>query len=35
VTEALRGKHAELADYLKSKGARTAEITADLTKPPE
>jgi ankyrin repeat protein len=35
VTEALRGKHTELADYLRSKGARIADITADLTKPPE
>jgi hypothetical protein len=33
VTEALRGKHPELADYLRSKGARGAEITADLTAP--
>jgi len=35
VTEALRGKHTALADYLRSKGGKTAEITADLTKAPE
>lgn len=35
VTEALRGKHPELADYLRSKGGRGAELTADLTAPPK
>lgn len=34
VTEALRGKHPELADYLRSKGGHGAEITADLMAPP-
>lgn len=34
VTEALRGKHGELADYLRSKGGRGAEITANLDGPP-
>jgi ankyrin repeat protein len=34
VTEALRGKHAELAEYLRTRGARDAAITADLTAPP-
>lgn len=34
VTEALRGKHPELADYLRGKGARPVEITADLGAPP-
>jgi ankyrin repeat protein len=34
LTEALRGRHSELADYLRSKGARGAEITADLKAPP-
>jgi ankyrin repeat protein len=35
VTEALRGKHPELADYLRSKGGHGAEITADLMAPPK
>jgi ankyrin repeat protein len=35
VTEALRGKHPELADYLRSKGGRGAELTADLTIAPK
>jgi ankyrin repeat protein len=35
VTEALRGKHPELAEYLRSKGGRGAELTADLTAPPK
>jgi uncharacterized protein len=35
VTEALRGRHPELAEYLKSKGGTAADITADLTKPPK
>jgi len=35
VTEALRGKHPELAAYLKSRGGKTAELTADLARPPE
>lgn len=35
VTEALRGKHTELAGYLRSKGAGSADVTADLAKPPE
>jgi ankyrin repeat protein len=35
VTEALRGKHPELADYLRSRGGRGAELTADLTAPPK
>jgi ankyrin repeat protein len=30
LTEAVRGKHSELAEYLRSRGARGAEITADL-----
>jgi ankyrin repeat protein len=34
VTEALRGKHPELADYLRSKGGHGAEITANLDAPP-
>jgi len=34
VTEALRGNHAELAGYLRSKGAHDAAITADLMAPP-
>jgi len=34
LTEAIRGKHPELAEYLKSRGARGAELTADLTAPP-
>jgi ankyrin repeat protein len=35
VTEALRGKHPELADYLRTKGGHGAEITADLMAPPK
>ncbi|HSR97087.1 MAG TPA: ankyrin repeat domain-containing protein [Kofleriaceae bacterium] len=35
VTEALRGKHPELAEYLRSKGGRGAELTADLAAPPK
>jgi ankyrin repeat protein len=35
VTEALRGGHAELAEYLRQKGARGVEITADLKAPPK
>jgi hypothetical protein len=35
VTEALRGKHPELAEYLRSRGGRGAEITADLTVSPK
>jgi ankyrin repeat protein len=35
VTEALRGKHPELADYLRSKGGHGAEITADLMASPK
>lgn len=34
VTEALRGKHPEIADYLRSKGGHGAEITAKLDAPP-
>lgn len=34
VTEAMRGKHPEIADYLRSKGGRAAEITANLDAPP-
>ena len=34
VTEALRGNHVELASYLRSKGARGAEIVADLKAAP-
>jgi hypothetical protein len=34
LTEALRGKHPELADYLRSKGALGAEVTANLKAPP-
>lgn len=34
VTEALRGKHPELADYLRSKGGHGAEITANLEAAP-
>src|SRR5262249_48729037 len=30
LTEALRGKHAEFAKFLESKGGRGAELTADL-----
>jgi ankyrin repeat protein len=35
VSEALRGGHPELADYLRARGAKEAEITADLSKAPE
>jgi ankyrin repeat protein len=35
LTEALRANHPELADYLRQKGARSAEITADLMAPPK
>jgi hypothetical protein len=35
VTEALRGGHAELAAYLRQKGARDVEITAELKAPPK
>ena len=35
LTEAMRGKHEELATWLRSKGAPGGEITADLTKKPE
>jgi len=35
VTEALRGNHPDLAEYLRQKGARGAEITADLQAPPK
>ena len=35
VTEALRGKHLELAAYLKSKGGRGAEAAGNLTGSPE
>lgn len=34
LTEAVRGKHDELAAYLRSRGARGAEITADLRAAP-
>jgi len=34
VTEAVRGKHSELAEYLRSKGGRGGEITADLNAAP-
>jgi len=34
LTEALRGKHPELAEYLRSKGAHGVEITANLQAPP-
>lgn len=34
VSEALRGKHPELAAYLRSRGGRDPEITADLTRAP-
>jgi hypothetical protein len=35
LTEALRGNHPALVDYLRGKGARDAEITADLKAPPK
>ncbi|HEX8106542.1 MAG TPA: ankyrin repeat domain-containing protein [Kofleriaceae bacterium] len=35
VTEALRGKHAEIADYLRGKGGHGAEITANLEAEPK
>lgn len=35
LTEALRGAHPELAAYLKFRGGKTAELTADLARPPE
>jgi ankyrin repeat protein len=35
VTEALRGKHPDLAEYLRTKGGRGAEITADLNASPK
>ena len=35
VTEARRGSHPELAAYLKSRGGKTAEVTANLAQPPE
>jgi hypothetical protein len=35
VTEAMRGRDPSLAEYLRSKGGRGAEVTADLGKEPE
>jgi ankyrin repeat protein len=35
VTEALRAKHQGLAEYLKSKGGTSADITADMTAEPK
>jgi cytohesin len=35
ITEAIRGGHPELADYLRAKGAKEVAITADLSKAPE
>jgi hypothetical protein len=35
ITEALRGGHPELAEYLRMRGAKEAAITADLSRAPE